>query len=70
MRSATSIQYVSNEAGKAIGVLVPIALWKEIQSERETAYLLKNKTMKRRLLEARSRSEGMRMEEVREKLGV
>ena len=33
------IQIVSNEAGEATAVIVPITLWKEIASERETAYL-------------------------------
>ena len=34
------IQIVSNEAGEPTAVLVPIELWREIESERETAYLL------------------------------
>jgi len=40
---------VSNEAGQPTGVIVLIALWKEIASERETAYLLKSETMRQRL---------------------
>lgn len=32
------IQIVSNEAGEPTAVIVPIALWREIASERETAY--------------------------------
>jgi len=31
------IQLVSNEAGELTAVIVPIALWREIASERETA---------------------------------
>lgn len=53
-----------------MGVIVPIELWHEIQSERETAYLLKSQTMKRRLLEAKKRQDGISLEEVREKLGI
>ncbi|MCD6272019.1 MAG: prevent-host-death protein [Deltaproteobacteria bacterium] len=40
-------------------VIVPINLWREIQSAKETAYLFKNKTMKKRLLEAKNREEGI-----------
>ncbi len=34
---AMSLQHVSDENGEAVGVLVPIELWREIESERETA---------------------------------
>lgn len=64
------IQYISDETGNPTGVIVPIDLWREISSERETAYLLQSETMKRRLLEARKRREGISLEEVRAKLGV
>ena len=40
MVSTTEIQYISDAEGKDVGVIVPIALWREIESERETAYLL------------------------------
>ena len=64
------IQYVSDENGKPIGVIVPIDLWHEIESERETAYLLKSENMKRRLLEAKERQAGISFDEACEKLGV
>ncbi|MFL6234501.1 MAG: prevent-host-death protein [Thermoanaerobaculia bacterium] len=64
------LQYVSDEEGNPTAVIVPIDLWREIASERETAYLLQSEAMKRRLLEARERREGMSLEEVREKLGI
>jgi hypothetical protein len=64
------IQYVSDEAGNPVSVIVPIELWREIESEKETAYLLKSETMKRRLLEAKERQSGIPFEEVREKLGI
>jgi PHD/YefM family antitoxin component YafN of YafNO toxin-antitoxin module len=49
------IQIVSDASGEPTAVIVPIALWREIQSERETAYLLKSETMRRRLLAAKER---------------
>jgi antitoxin YefM len=64
------IQYISDDEGKPTGVIVPIDLWREIASERETAYLLRSETMKRRLLEARERREGIPFDEARKKLGV
>ncbi len=68
--SLTEIQYVSDENGKPVGVIVPIELWREIESERETAYLLKSEEMKRRLLEAKGREEGIPFDEACEKLGI
>ncbi|HJQ33042.1 MAG TPA: hypothetical protein VJ866_12720 [Pyrinomonadaceae bacterium] len=68
--SLTEIQYVSDETGKPVGVIVPIELWREIESERETAYLLKSEEMKRRLLEAKGREEGIPFDEACEKLGI
>ena len=67
-----AIQYVSDEQGNAVAVIVPIELWREIASERETAHLLRSETMKRRLLEARQRQrqDGIAFEEACEKLGV
>jgi hypothetical protein len=63
-----NIQYVSDEKGNPTSVIVPIELWREIQSEKETAYLLKSKAMKKRLLEAQKRREGIPFEVAREKL--
>lgn len=64
------IQYVSNESGEPTAVIVPISLWREIESERETAYLLKSETMRRRLLEAKQRRQGLSLDEAVEKLGI
>ncbi len=64
------IQIVSNEAGEPTAVIVPIELWREIESERETAHLLKSETMKRRLLAARQRQHGLSIEAVVEKLRI
>jgi len=49
---------------------VPIDLWREIASERETAYLLKSDAMRQRLLEAKNRTEGISLEAARAQLGV
>lgn len=70
MSQIVDVQYVSDETGQTIGVIVPIQLWQEIMSERETAYLLKSKNMKKRLLEAKQRQEGISLEATREKLGI
>ena len=64
------IQYVSNESGEPTAVIVPISLWRDIESERETAYLLKSDSMKRRLLEARERQQGLSLDETIAKLGI
>ena len=66
----TDIQIVSNEAGEQTAVIVPIELWREIASERESAHLLNSETMKQRLLAAAQRGEGLSFEVVVEKLGM
>ncbi|MCX6382030.1 MAG: prevent-host-death protein [Armatimonadetes bacterium] len=70
MGSQVKIQYVSDEEGKPVSVIVPIALWREIESERETAYLLHSENMKRRLMEAKERVNGVSLEDACEKLGI
>lgn len=64
------IQYISDEQKNITGVIVPIELWREIESEKETAYLLKSENMKKRLLEAKDRKEGIPFDEACEKLGI
>lgn len=66
----TEIQYISDANGHPVGVIVPIDLWEEIESEKETAYLLQSETMKERLLAAKDRTEGIAFHDVREKLGI
>ena len=66
----TDIQIVSNEAGEPTAVIVPIELWREISSERETAYLLRSEAMKQRLLAAAQRQDGLSLDAVIEKLGM
>ena len=64
------IQYISDENDKITRVIVPIELWREIQSEKETAYLLKSATMKKRLIEAKNRKGGIPFDEARKELGI
>ncbi|MFO0791849.1 MAG: hypothetical protein U0805_20495 [Pirellulales bacterium] len=64
------IQYVADERGKTIAVIVPIELWCEIESERETAYLLKSDAMRERLLLAKERSGGIPIDVACAKLGI
>jgi PHD/YefM family antitoxin component YafN of YafNO toxin-antitoxin module len=68
--TVTNVKYVSDETGKTIEVIVPIDLWREIESERETAYLLASPAMKERLLQAKNRQTGISLEEACEKLGI
>jgi PHD/YefM family antitoxin component YafN of YafNO toxin-antitoxin module len=64
------MQYISDSDGKTVAVIVPIDLWREIESEQETAYLLKSPAMKKRLLEAKNRQEGISAEEAHQQLGI
>ena len=63
MSTPSSIQYIPDTDGNPVGVIVPIDLWHEIESERETAYLLKSPVMKARLLEAMQRHENISLED-------
>ena len=65
-----NIQYVTDGEGHTVSVLVPIDLWQEMVSERETAYLLSSETMRRRLMEAKERTETISFEEARARLGI
>jgi antitoxin YefM len=58
------IRIVSNDTGEPMAVAVPIGLWRDIESERETAYLLKPETMKQRLLAAGRQQGGLTLEAV------
>ena len=65
-----NIRYVSDVSGNAVAVIVPIDLWREIESEKETAYLLTSEAMKRRLIAARERQDDCSMEIARERVGL
>jgi hypothetical protein len=58
--TGADIQYVSNEGGEP----------REIESERETAYLLKSEAMKHRLLRAKQRQQGLSLDQAVDKLGI
>lgn len=64
------VQYITDDLKNITGVIVPIDLWHELQSEKETAYLLKNEAMKERLLAARKRDKGISLVDACEKLGI
>jgi antitoxin YefM len=49
---SSEVQFVTNRQGETTAVIVPIAVWRELRSELETAYLLSSSTMQRRLTEA------------------
>ena len=66
----TEVEIVKNEKGEETVAMVPIELWREIESERETAYLLSSPKMRQRLTEALSRTEGLSLNSALEKLGV
>jgi len=70
MADTQQIQYLSDADGNPVSVLVPIDLWREIASERETAYLLKSDAMRDRLLEAKERDSGISLEDARAQLGI
>ena len=61
---------LANENGEPTAVIVPIEIWREIESERETAYLLKSENMKARLLAAMQRKDGIPIDAAIEKLGI
>jgi PHD/YefM family antitoxin component YafN of YafNO toxin-antitoxin module len=68
--SKIAIRYISNEKGDFTDVIIPVELWREIESERETAYLLKSEAMKQRLLKAKKRRKGVPFDEACKKLGI
>ena len=70
MNDQATLQYIHDSDGKPVGVIVPIDLWREIEAERETSYLLKSEAMKSRLLAAKDRTEGISLEDARAKLGI
>ncbi|SLM28927.1 conserved hypothetical protein [Desulfamplus magnetovallimortis] len=64
------IQYISDEQNNITGVIVPIVLWREIESEKETAYLLKSAAMKKRLIDAKNRTEGIPFDKACKDFGI
>ena len=68
--SQSEVEFVLDAKGKTKGVIIPIRLWRELMSERETAYLLKSARMKQRLLQAKRRKAGMPLETALAQLGI
>jgi hypothetical protein len=68
--SKIAIQYISDEKGNLTDVIVPVELWREIESEKETAYLLKSNAMRQRLLKAKKRQKGVSFNDACKKLGI
>ncbi len=64
------IQYISDDQNNVTGVIVPIDLWRQIEAEKETAYLLKSPAMKKRLMDAQKRTEGIPFDKACQDLGV
>jgi PHD/YefM family antitoxin component YafN of YafNO toxin-antitoxin module len=64
------VQYVVDAEGNPTAVLVPIDLWREISSERETAHLLRSPAMRVRLLAARDRTGGTPLDDILSELDI
>jgi antitoxin YefM len=67
--NSTDIQYVSDEQGKTVAVIVPIEVWREIESEKETAYLMASPKNTQRLnaaIEQLRNGKGMEKELIEE----
>lgn len=64
------IQFVLDEDGNSAAVIMPIELWRQIESDKETAYLRRSKHRRQLLLYAKKRRKGIPIEEVREKLKI
>ena len=63
---STDIQYVSNEKGQTVAVIVPIEVWREMESEKETAYLLKSPKNAERLIEELRNGKGIERDLIEE----
>ena len=64
------IQYISDENGNITGVIVPIELWRKIESGVETEYRLKSEAMRQHLPEDNEHQEETPLREIRDKLGI
>jgi PHD/YefM family antitoxin component YafN of YafNO toxin-antitoxin module len=47
--ATSEVEIVRNAKGEETAVIVPIALWREIKAERETAYLMSSPANRQRL---------------------
>lgn len=73
-----SIQYITDDVGNPTAVIVPIEEWDALLSKvyadeaerNDTEYLLQSEVMKKRLIEARTRSKVKSWEEVKDALSL
>jgi hypothetical protein len=66
----SEVQYISDDEGTVTAVIIPVRLWHEIASERETAYLLKSPAMRTHLLDALQRADSIPLDEARARVGL
>ena len=59
MAGEREVQYVSDANGNPIGVIVPIELWREIESDAGNRLLAQERNDKGRLLEAKDRQRAL-----------
>ena len=65
-----SVNYVTDRDGVRTAAIVPIDFWREIESERETFYLIKDEAMRERLLSAMRSTETIPLDEVLRRTGL
>lgn len=65
MTTTIDVQYVTNAEEPTVSVIIPIDLWRDLLAECETAHLLKSATMRQRLRDAKARTGGRSLEDVR-----
>jgi hypothetical protein len=68
--SLPTLQYLADEHGDVTAVVVPIEVWREIESELETQHLLRSPVMRERLVAALGREGGVSLADVLDRLGV
>jgi len=66
----TEFQYITDNMGIPIAVILPINEWERINKQDETLYINSSKIMVQRLNEARERNTGFSLKEVNEILGI
>ena len=64
MTTATEVQTASDAEGNAVAVIVPIDVWRRMQSESATAPGQKSESLQQRLLGARRRDASVSDEEL------
>ncbi|WP_232314985.1 hypothetical protein [Picosynechococcus sp. PCC 7003] len=65
-----NLQYICDDTGQTLAVVVPIQVWQDLMADNETAYLLSSDAMKQRLFAAKNPTTGISLDAAREKLGI